>query len=607
MATLDKMTFVIDAVTGPMHRNLDKASQRVKRFGTEVNKSTKGISLGFDTLTRAAAGFLTVSAAQEVLTIADSYNKLQNRIKAATDSAVAYTSVSSKLFDVSQRTATSLESNVSMFQRLKVGAEELGRTDGEILRLVETVNKLGLIGGSSLSELNNATTQFSQAMAGGIVRAEEFNSIVENTPLLAKAIADGLGVSVGELRKMVFDGELLADDVFESILSQTGKVDEKFGAMGVTMEMSLQMASTAAQTLIGRLNETTKFTETIAGWLEKWAKQVTIVSEQMRKSQIFDQAEKVNEALAAYTKIQQEFERSQQMLAAMPANTILQSVVKDEQARLTLAKSRLDAERKTLEILNKQDMYTVGALRREGIPVPEGVTGGTGGTKPTAGGVVGAAAAATLAEVEPVNPYAQFEPMAAEFFDDQIMHWANHYDNVEIFTQQHWDNMVKYGTQGLSNLASLMNSKSRKMFEIGKVAAIAETAINTARSAMGAYAALAPIPVVGPALAVAAAGAAIAAGAVQIQNIKSQQFSGGGGTVAFSGATPNTYYPPQPTQSNELGADGSGKSVNLIFNGDLNGFDIEGLASQLGDYINQSDNIFIDTNSRTGLQFAQAI
>lgn len=162
--------------------------------------------------------------------------------------------------------------------------------------------------------------------------------------------------------------------------------------------------------------------------------------------------------------------------------------------------------------------------------------------------------------------------------------------------------------QMFGNLAALMNTKSKKLFEIGKAAAIAETAINTGRAAMGAYAALAGIPIVGPALGAAAALAAVAAGAAQIQQINSQQF-GGGGSVSFSGSAPGVYNPPQPTvpYGAQPAAEKSGREVNIIFNGDVNGFDIAGLAEQLGSYINQSDTIFIDGSSRTGLQFATAI
>lgn len=168
---------------------------------------------------------------------------------------------------------------------------------------------------------------------------------------------------------------------------------------------------------------------------------------------------------------------------------------------------------------------------------------------------------------------------------------------------------LQAATGFFGNLSALMNTKSKKLFEIGKAAAIAETAINTSKAAMGAYSALAGIPIVGPALGVAAAAAAIAAGGAQIQQIKSQQF-GGGGSVSFAGGgATSTYNPPQPTVpygSQSANDEKSGKVINLNFNGNVNGFDIAGLAEQLGDYINQSDTIFIDGNSRTGLQFATA-
>lgn len=160
---------------------------------------------------------------------------------------------------------------------------------------------------------------------------------------------------------------------------------------------------------------------------------------------------------------------------------------------------------------------------------------------------------------------------------------------------------------GLGNLATLMNSSSKKAFQVGKVAAIANATISGLESVVHSYKFGAKIggPVVGAAFAATAAIATLA----QIQQIKSQQF-GGGGTVSSGsgGSAPGVYTPPQPTQPiGPQDAGDAGKAVNIIFNGNVNGFDVPALAEQLGEYINQSDTIFIDQNSRTGLQFANAI
>lgn len=114
------------------------------------------------------------------------------------------------------------------------------------------------------------------------------------------------------------------------------------------------------------------------------------------------------------------------------------------------------------------------------------------------------------------------------------------------------------------NLSSLMNSENKKMFDIGKTAAIAETIINTHSAAMKAYSALAGIPIIGPGLGIAAALAAVAAGAVRVQAIQSTQFGSAtvsGGAGATSGGTPvSQQLPPQPQ-----GGGGTGQSVRVVF------------------------------------------
>ncbi|MBK8974102.1 MAG: tape measure protein [Hahellaceae bacterium] len=370
MANLDKLTFVLDAKMTGLEQTLSRADRQIRSFADNADKSNQLAASSFNLLKNAALGFLTVSSAKEIIGIADSYQLLQSRIRTATDSMQSFNYASAELFSISQNTATALETNVALFQRLKIGATELGRTDSDVLRLVEAINKLGVIGGASQTEISNASIQLSQALAGGIVRAEEFNSIVENTPLLAQAIAEGLNVSVGELRQMVLDGRLLADDVFESILGQTGKINAKFDELGSNLGRSIQRATGAMEQFIGKLDDASGFTQTIAKWLDEWAKSVQIVTAQMSRSEIYDQAEAVNEAESKYKKLNAEIQNTRNLAASMPGNEILKSQLADEERRLDLIKAQLETERKRLELLTSQDILTPGAGKRLGIDIP---------------------------------------------------------------------------------------------------------------------------------------------------------------------------------------------------------------------------------------------
>lgn len=667
MANLDKLTFVLDAKMTGLEQTLSRADRQIRSFADNADKSNQLAASSFNLLKNAALGFLTVSSAKEIIGIADSYQLLQSRIRTATDSMQSFNYASAELFSISQNTATALETNVALFQRLKIGATELGRTDAEVLKLVEAINKLGVIGGASQTEISNASIQLSQALAGGIVRAEEFNSIVENTPLLAQAIAEGLNVSVGELRKMVLDGRLLADDVFESILGQTTKINTKFEELGSNLGRSIQRASGAMEQFIGKLDDASGFTQTIAKWLDEWAKSVQIVTAQMSRSEIYDQAEAVNEAESKYKKLNAEIQNTRNLAASMPGNEILKSQLADEEKRLDLLKAQLETERKRLELLTNQDILTPGAGKRLGIDIP--AESGPAKTptplieKVAVASAASSSAAATSSKTG-VSPGKKkrgllegFQDFAADqnasaFFglagdlenyresqmsaldietemhekrmkvleefstrNTELAAYTNsvieseqdrHAKSMAAIDQARFDAQVSIAQQGLGNLATLMNSQSRKAFETGKIAAIAMATINGIQSVVASYKWGAELG--GPILGAAFAATAAAATAVQIQQLKSQQFGGGGTVAGSTNASPGTYVPPQPTQP--YGAsnpdDKSGRNVNLIFNGDVNGFDIPGLAEQLGEFINQSDTIFIDGNSRTGLQFATA-
>lgn len=149
------------------------------------------------------------------------------------------------------------------------------------------------------------------------------------------------------------------------------------------------------------------------------------------------------------------------------------------------------------------------------------------------------------------------------------------------------------------NLSTLMNTESKKLFEIGKTAAIANAVVSGIEAVVHSYKEGSKIG--GPVLGAAFAATAAAATAAQIQNIRSQQF-GGGGTVSAGttgGASPGVYQPSQPIIP--TGPDtGAGRGVQIVFNGDVNGIDAQQLAEQLADHIESSDFVLINSTSRNG-------
>ena len=203
-----------------LRREVSGTSRALKRFG----------HYGF--------AYLSARQATRVLTLADSYRLLEKRIEAATRESGNYAVVSERIHEIARNNGQALASTVNLFQGINRVRTELGATDEQILRVTDALQKAGVIGGSSLAQMQAGMLQFSQAMASGVVRAEEMNSIVENMPEAAAAIAHGMGMTVGQLQAAVRKGEVLSTDVFGALLDQSDELQQRFEAFGGTLEQA---------------------------------------------------------------------------------------------------------------------------------------------------------------------------------------------------------------------------------------------------------------------------------------------------------------------------------------------------------------------------------
>lgn len=255
-------------------RGLEKATQKVKnqtkQMETHVkrtSKSVKGLGRAFRAVGVAAA--LAASAAS--VKTADSYNLLQKRIRLATKETGDYMRVSDELNRIAKATGTELGTNVSLFQALARSSKELGATNTDVLKLAQTVNQLGVMSGSTTADMANGIRQFTQSMSGGVVRAEEFNSIIENMPELANRIGQGLGKTNGELRQMMLNGELLSKDVFNVLLEQSEGINKEFKSMGGSIQQSMQTLKTTFMEFSGEVLESSGALDLIRVSLDKTA------------------------------------------------------------------------------------------------------------------------------------------------------------------------------------------------------------------------------------------------------------------------------------------------------------------------------------------------
>lgn len=240
----------------------------LKRAGKEVNKTASGMEKSFKRVGSAIVAALSFQAIKSVILLADNMNMLDARIRNVTKSAKDFQIVRKGIRDIAKETGNSIQSIATLAQNLLIAGESIGATSDQIVQMTSNLNKLGSIGGSSAEQMGNAMLQFGQAMAGGIVRAEEFNSIVENTPLIAQSIAKGMGLTVGELRKAVIEGTVLSEDVFKALEGQTDSINAKFAKMPLTIQRASGMIANAFAVAVQELDTGLGVTEAIAEFMK---------------------------------------------------------------------------------------------------------------------------------------------------------------------------------------------------------------------------------------------------------------------------------------------------------------------------------------------------
>jgi len=190
---------------------------------------------------------------------------MQGRFEALTGSAERAEGLVRGVFGAASGTGTSLAATNDLVAQMRLATAEFGAADSEVVQFSENLLKLGAIGGSSANEVANGLRQLSQGLAGGVLRAEEFNSVIENTPLVAKALADELsGGSLGALRAMVLEGKVLSEDVFRAILSQSGEIGAKFETIPTTMGRAVENVKTSLTGLLAGLDKAVGFSEDLA-------------------------------------------------------------------------------------------------------------------------------------------------------------------------------------------------------------------------------------------------------------------------------------------------------------------------------------------------------
>ncbi|MGM7466647.1 phage tail tape measure protein [Escherichia albertii] len=251
------------------------ASREMRRALAEV---TDQINTAKSSALNMAGAFAGAFATCHLISLADEWNSVNARLKQASQSSDDFQASQRELMAISQRTGTAFSDNASLFARSAASMREYGYSSEEVLKVTEAISTGLKLSGASTAEASSVITQFSQALAQGVLRGEEFNSVNENGDRVIRALAAGMGVARKDLKAMADNGKLTADKVVPALISQLGALRDEYAAMPDTVSSSATKVENAFMAWVGGANEASGVTKTLSGVLNGIAGNIDTVA-----------------------------------------------------------------------------------------------------------------------------------------------------------------------------------------------------------------------------------------------------------------------------------------------------------------------------------------
>lgn len=367
---------------------INRSQHQTERFNQSVRVSLQSITVqqermasqtaksasSFASFAKAVTGALSV---HQVISYADGWTDLQNRLKLVTKSTQELNKATNDVYTIAQKTYQSLDATAQVYQRFSDNAERLGINQLKVAELTETVSKAVSLSGTSAAAAATGLTQFGQALAAGQLRGQDLNSVIEQIPGLAQAIAEGMGISMGELKQRAQDGETSIDKIIESLERVKASVDQKFATSVTTVSQSFTNLQSAMTKFVGEANQSTGATQLLNTGLSALSNnfsEVMKVVEALAVTAIVMKITKWTQATYAQTaatklKVQQDLIAAKVTQAKMTAELELARVeMRSLQAQLQLAQT--EAQRSSIRMRMKaQSSIIVSATNAETLAI----------------------------------------------------------------------------------------------------------------------------------------------------------------------------------------------------------------------------------------------
>jgi len=237
----------VDAALNGLGGNMGRLEASVNR----TERSISAMNSTMSSLSGLAKGIAAALSIQQVTQYGNEWVTVNNKLANSVRANESLAEVTQRVFDISQNTMSSLGATATLYGRLERATRSAGTSTEDLITLTSTINKGLAVSGATTEEASSTMTQLSQALASGVLRGEEFNSISENGSRLAVALADSLGVTIGQLRAMAAQGKLTTEVVVKGLLQQSDAIAKEFGKTVTTMGQAITIATNNITKFVG--------------------------------------------------------------------------------------------------------------------------------------------------------------------------------------------------------------------------------------------------------------------------------------------------------------------------------------------------------------------
>lgn len=277
----ERARIIIEGDASQLSRTLKAAGDQLQKFGSDIQSRFASVRDQLGNLGNIVAVLGTARLTQ----FADDAALVTARLKDVTGSASGAATAQAQLFAMAQRLQVSYSDLAGSFSKMLPAVKAMGGGTAEASRLAEILTTSAKLSGASSAEAAASSQQFAQALQSGVLQGDELKSILENNGTLARLLADGLGVSVGELRSLGKEGKLTSDIVGNALLSKYDEIKRRSAELPQTVGGAWTQINNAFQQFLSTLEEKMGVFSALATTLGEVNKMLMAVSTSMKSSE----------------------------------------------------------------------------------------------------------------------------------------------------------------------------------------------------------------------------------------------------------------------------------------------------------------------------------